>query len=469
MAHVRGCMVIKPWGFGIWRGIQENLGRMIRELGHEDAYFPLFVPLSYIQKEAQHVKGFAKEMAVVTHHRLEERDGKLVAAGELAEPLVVRPTSETIIGESLARWITSYRDLPMRINQWCNVVRWEMRPRVFLRTTEFLWQEGHTAHATETEAREEVMQMLELYQRFVQEWMAIPVIAGRKPAYDRFPGAEETLAIEAMMQDGRALQVGTSHYLGQNFSKAAEILFSDAKGSRSHVYTTSWGVSTRLIGALIMTHGDDDGLRLPPKLAPKQAVIIPVVRGNADDAKVLEFGRQLTQDLQRVAFGDGMKICVQYDDRPRTAPEKRWQWIRRGIPLIIEIGPREVGADSVSFVRRTRDPRAREVLTRGELIAHAGAILDEIQSELFAEALARLEERIYDVSSFEKLSEHLGDQAARPGFVRAFWRPTNEVDERLKDLGITIRCVPFEQEALEGRCILTGELTKTVAIFAKAY
>src|ERR1700761_745432 len=350
---VRGAMVIKPWGYGVWEEIQRDLDRRIKDTGHENAYFPLLIPLSFFAKEAEHVEGFAKEMAVVTHHRLTKIDGKLVPdpSAELEEPLIVRPTSETIIGDAFQRWIRSYRDLPLLINQWANVVRWEMRTRLFLRTSEFLWQEGHTAHADEADAREETMRMLEVYRAFSEETLAMPVIAGEKPENERFPGAVATYSIEAMMQDGKALQAGTSHYLGQNFAHSQNIRFQSAAGELEYCHTTSWGVSTRLIGGVIMTHGDDDGLRLPPAIAPRQIVIVPILRDKPEDAEVLAYCDALAKDLcAGVALAAPMRAIV--DKKPGRSADKRWEWIRRGAPLLVELGPRDAASGQVTFMRR---------------------------------------------------------------------------------------------------------------------
>ncbi|MBA3460064.1 MAG: proline--tRNA ligase, partial [Deltaproteobacteria bacterium] len=357
-SDVRGCMVIKPWGYALWEGIQRGLDGMFKATGHVNAYFPLFIPVSYLEKEAAHVEGFAKECAVVTHHRLEARDGKLIPVGELTEPLVVRPTSETIIGASFAKWVKSYRDLPLLINQWANVVRWEMRTRLFLRTAEFLWQEGHTAHATSEEAVEETMKMLGVYAEFAEKWMALPVIQGEKTAGERFPGAVRTYCIEAMMQDRKALQAGTSHFLGQNFAKASGIEFQDDKGQVVHAWTTSWGVSTRLIGAMIMAHADDDGLILPPRLAPTQIVIIPVTPKEDTRAAVVEGCTQLAADLRGTRF-DGKPIEVEIDQRDLGGGVKNWEWIKKGVPLRIEIGPRDLESGNIAVSRRDQPTKAK--------------------------------------------------------------------------------------------------------------
>ncbi|HHM12754.1 MAG TPA: proline--tRNA ligase, partial [Planctomycetaceae bacterium] len=352
ISPVRGCMVIKPWGYALWENMQQVLDRMFKETGHENAYFPLFIPLSFLEKEAEHVEGFAKECAVVTHHRLEPgKEGGLVPAAPLDEPLVVRPTSETIIGAMYSKWIQSYRDLPILINQWANVVRWELRTRMFLRTTEFLWQEGHTAHATEEEAWEETRRMLDVYATFAEDYMAMPVIRGEKTAGERFPGAISTLSIEAMMQDRKALQAGTSHFLGQNFARAQEITFQNQEGKEVHAWTTSWGVSTRLVGAVIMTHSDDDGLVLPPKLAPKQIVVMPIYRNEEEALQVVPYCRKLIAALEDQSY-HGMPIRVQYDDRDMRGGEKVWYHIKRGVPLRVEVGPKDLAKESVFVGRR---------------------------------------------------------------------------------------------------------------------
>lgn len=427
------------------------------------------MPLKYIQKEADHVQGFAREMAVVTHHRLEQQQGKLVPAGELTEPVVIRPTSETIIGESLANWIRSYRDLPVRINQWCNIVRWEMRPRVFLRTTEFLWQEGHNAHAGSKEAEEEAVCILEVYRQFAEEWLAIPVIPGTKPPYDRFPGGLETYAIEAMMQDGKALQAGTTHYLGQNFAKAANICFADTNGKQQFVYTTSWGVSTRLIGAINMVHGDDNGMRVPPRVAPYQVVVIPIQQDNDQDAATLKYAKTLCTQLNSLYFGQAQPIAAKFDDRLLRFVDKKWQWIKRGVPIQVELGPRDVQGEMVTLRFRTEDPQEKKVMPRKRFIQTVGKMLDDIQKKYFEEAKTRLENSIYDVTSFSELEEHFASPDSRAGFLRAPWLLSEQEDERLKSLNITIRCIPLVQKGIKGKCILTGKTTSTEAIFAKAY
>jgi prolyl-tRNA synthetase len=468
VSPVRGCMVIKPWGWSIWENMQRVLDAKFKETGHENAYFPLFIPMSYMEKEAEHVEGFAKECAVVTHHRLEpDPDGGLRPAGPLEEPLIVRPTSETIVGEMYSRWIQSYRDLPILINQWANVVRWELRPRLFLRTSEFLWQEGHTAHATEQEAWDETLQMLHVYGDFSEKYMAMPVIRGEKTVTERFPGAVATYSIEAMMQDGKALQSGTSHFLGQNFSRAQDIQFQDQNGQEVFAWTTSWGVSTRLIGALIMSHSDDDGLVLPPRLAPRQVVILPIYRNDDERPLVLEYCDSLKADLCQKTFGDGQAIEVQIDDRDIRGGEKNWQHVKRGVPLRIEVGPRDIANDA-TFVGR-RDTGKKISMGRSELLANVGAILDEIQQGLFDRALAMREENTQVVKSVAEFEEYF--RSPQSGFAIANFVDQPEIEATLKPLQVTARCIPVDEElsTSDGPCIFTGVATKKRAVFARAY
>lgn len=465
---VRGCMVIKPWGYAIWELIQRQLDDRIKATGHENAYFPLFIPLSFLQKEAEHVEGFAKECAVVTHHRLEMRDGRLVPAAELEEPLVVRPTSETVIGDSFARWVQSYRDLPLLINQWANVVRWEMRPRLFLRTAEFLWQEGHTAHATEAEAREETLKMLEVYRSFAEDVLALPVIPGEKPENERFPGAVNTYSIEAMMQDGKALQAGTSHYLGQNFSRAAGIEFLDSDGQRKFAYTTSWGVSTRLIGGVVMTHGDDDGLRLPPRIAPKHAVVLPVIPKPEQESAVLAYADEVAARLSAVCF-DGQSVRVSVDRRDLRGGEKNWQWVKKGAPLRLEVGPRDVEGRTVALYRRDRPPREKEFLPLEKLVADMPCLLQEIQDNLFRQALEMRQSRTRtDIATLEEMREFFAT-GEQDGFVVAKWCGDVASVEVLEEMKVSIRNLPLAQSGTAGRCVLTGREATLDAVFAKAY
>jgi len=466
--HVRGCMVIKPWGYALWENMQRVMDGMFKATGHQNAYFPLLIPMSFMEKEAEHVEGFAKECAVVTHHRLEPGpDGGLVPAGKLDEPYIIRPTSETIIGASYAKWIQSYRDLPVLINQWANVMRWEMRTRLFLRTAEFLWQEGHTAHATEEEAREETKQMLDVYADFAENYMAVPVIKGEKSADERFPGAVMTLSIEAMMQDRKALQAGTSHFLGQNFAKAQEIKFQDQNGKEVYCWTTSWGVSTRLIGALIMTHSDDDGLVLPPKLAPAHAVIMPIYK-DAERAEVLEYCDKLkTQLSERSYAGRNLEIII--DDRDVRG--KRWHHVKRGVPLRIEVGPRDIAKDCVSLSRRDRSGKGESV-PRSELVTTITTILDEIQNGMYEKALAFRKEHTHEIDSldeFRKFFASEGEKTISGGFVLSPWCEDPAVVDILKEMKVTTRCIPEDQEPIDGKCIFTGNPTKRRAVFAKAY
>lgn len=478
---VRGSMIIKPWGWGVWERIQAELDQRIKDTGHENCYFPLFIPMSFIAKEAEHVEGFAKEMAVVTHHRLKNEGGKLVLDPEakLEEPLIVRPTSETIIGDAFQRWIKSYRDLPLLINQWANVVRWEMRTRLFLRTSEFLWQEGHTAHADRDDAMTETLKMLEVYREFSENILAMPVIAGEKPENERFPGADNTYSIEAMMQDGKALQAGTSHYLGTHFAEAQNIQFQNAQGQLTYCHTTSWGVSTRLIGGVIMTHADDDGLRLPPKIAPREIVIVPMLRDKPEDAPLIEYCAALEKDLK----AQGIRVLV--DTKATKSAEKRWNWVRRGAPVIIEIGGRDASGGNVTFMRRDAlrdgDKIASHTKPRDAFVAEARALLDDIQKRLYDEAKARFEQNIITgIKSFDELAAYFGpaeaddEGGAFKGWVKVPWaRPTGDalaaVAERLKTLKLTIRNAPLAQGEVTEKCLFTGEAAQEHVLIARAY
>jgi prolyl-tRNA synthetase len=478
---VRGCMVIRPWGYGIWERMQRLLDDAIKATGHENCYFPLFIPLSYFEKEAEHVEGFAKEMAVVTHHRLKAEGGRLVVdpAAKLEEPLVVRPTSETVIGAAFSRWVQSWRDLPVLINQWANVVRWEMRTRMFLRTAEFLWQEGHTVHASEAEAREHTLRMLEVYRRFAEEAVAMPVIAGEKPENERFPGAVSTYSIEAMMQDGKALQAGTSHFLGTTFSQAQNIRFQNASGELELAQTTSWGVSTRMIGGLIMTHGDDDGLRVPPRVAPYQVVIVPMLRDTPEDAEVLDYCRALAAELNaQSALGEPVRALL--DAKTVKASNKRWAWVKKGAPVIVEVGPRDMAGGNVSVIRRDRlyqesGKLASAIQPRAEFVGGVAALLDEIQSGMFAEAKARLDANIRrGVTEFAELERFFAESETRPGWVEVEWsKPTgaelNAVDQRLKALKLTLRNVPEDAAAATGACIFTGRPAVERVLVGRSY
>lgn len=470
---VRGCMVIKPWGYTLWENMQRELDKMFKDTGHVNAYFPLFIPVSYLEKEAKHVKGFAKECAVVTHTRLEaDENGKLVPASPLEEPLIVRPTSETIIGEMYAKWVQSYRDLPILINQWANVVRWEMRTRLFLRTTEFLWQEGHTAHATREEAEEETRKMLGVYAHFAENYMAMPVLTGEKTEGERFPGAVSTLCIEAMMQDRKALQAGTSHFLGQNFAKAAGIEFQTEAGGRDHAWTTSWGVSTRLVGGLVMTHSDDDGLVLPPRLAPAQIVILPVIVKDDTRAQVLEYCESLHKELRGIIW-NGRPLDVILDTRDLRGGEKMWGWVKKGVPIRLEVGPRDMAQDSVFMARR--DTGEKSGIARSELIVRVGEILDDIQNGLLARAKAFRDEHtrtIDDEASFRAYFTpvNVDKPETHGGFALAHFNGDPGLEKKISDeLKVSIRCVPFEDDPVPGTCIFTGEPSKQRVVFAKSY
>jgi prolyl-tRNA synthetase len=489
---VRGCMIIRPWGYGVWQRMQELLDRRFRETGHENCYFPLFIPLSYIAREAEHVEGFAKEMAVVTHHRLKMIDGVLKPDPEakLEEPLIVRPTSETVIGAAFHRWVRSHRDLPLLLNQWANVVRWEMRPRLFLRTSEFLWQEGHTAHATAAEAREETARMLEVYRSFAEDALAMPVVAGEKPAHERFPGADNTYSIEAMMQDGKALQAGTAHYLGTNFAEAQSIRYQSEAGDLAFAHTTSWGVSTRLVGGVVMTHGDDDGLRLPPIVAPRQIVLIPMLRDKPEDAGVVEFCEALATELNRAhAFGEPVRALV--DRKAGRAIDKRWTWIKRGVPVICDIGARDVAAGNVTYIRRDQlrsgEKIQSQALPRQHFIEQISALLGSIHSALHESAKQRLADNIRtDIVSFAALAEHFktaddgsGDEdsanADFRGWARVAWaRPQGvalaKVEQQLKGLKITVRNAPLAQPPItDQRCVFSGEPAREFVLVGRSY
>ena len=478
LSPVRGCMVIKPWGYALWENMQRVLDGMFKDTGHTNAYFPLFIPLRYLEREAEHIEGFAKECAVVTHHRLEPGpEGGLVPAGELDEPYVVRPTSETIIGEMYAKWVQSYRDLPILINQWANVVRWELRPRLFLRTAEFLWQEGHTVHATAEEAVEETLRMLGVYADFAEQYMAMPVLRGEKTAGERFPGAVNTYAIEAMMQDRRALQAGTSHFLGQNFAKACDISFSDRDGALVHAWTTSWGVSTRLVGGLIMTHGDDDGVVLPPRLAPQQVVILPIYKDAEQRTAVLGACEALKRELTDARYADE-PLRVEIDDRDLRGGEKNWHHVKRGVPIRVEIGPRDLDAGVVSVARRDQPPRERQSLPREHFAAEAPTVLGRIQDGLLERARAFRDDHTERVGDLGALQEYFQDEE-RSGFAVAPMAAEAEEDpgfqELLKRLKITPRCIigaageNGAAASADRTCAFTGARGAAEVVFARAY
>ena len=469
---VRGCMVIKPWGYAIWERIQAELDRRFKATGHVNAYFPLFIPMSFLQKEAEHVDGFAKECAVVTHSRLEAGpDGKLVPAGPLEEPLIVRPTSETIIGELFARWVQSYRDLPLLINQWANVVRWEMRTRLFLRTAEFLWQEGHTAHATEAEAMEETRKMLGVYADFAENYMAMPVIVGEKTAAERFPGADNTFSIEAMMQDRRALQAGTSHFLGQNFSRSSNIKFLGSEGVEEFAWTTSWGVSTRLVGGLIMTHSDDDGLVLPPTLAPSQIVILPVTPKPESQDAVFAACDKLAAELRQQTFG-GEALRVEIDKRDLRGGEKTWGWIKKGVPIRVEIGPRDLEKNAVCFCRRDKGAKEKQFADAAAFVAAASQELESIQQSLLERAKAFRDSHSVELESedaFKSFFEQPADGSIHGGFAYAGFCCDPELEESIaKTHKITVRNIPLATADETVPCIFTGKPGRRV-VFAKAY
>ena len=479
-SEVRGCMVIKPWGYGLWEQIQSQLDKMFKDTGHKNAYFPLLIPLSYLEKEAEHAEGFATECAVVTHHRLEaqkDENGKtkMIPTGKLSEPFIIRPTSETIIGAAFARWIESYRDLPLLINQWANVMRWEMRPRLFLRTAEFLWQEGHTVHETSEEAWEETEKILDVYEKFAREHLAIPVLTGEKTENERFPGADRTLCIEAMVQDKKAIQAGTSHFLGQNFSKASDISFAGRDGSKQFGWTTSWGVSTRLVGTLIMAHGDDDGIKLPPMVAPTQVVILPIVPKEKDRDSVMNAVHQLADQLNNVKYA-GLPLRVEIDDRDMHGGAKNWEWIKKGAPIRVEIGPRDIEKGSVAVTRRDKSHKEKQFIQAQEFLEEVGNILQQIQLNLLAEATEFRDANMQKIDSMEDFIKFFTpSNTEKPeihgGFALCHWAGSNEEEEKIaKDYKVTIRCIPHGDQFIEeGTCILTGKPSNRRVVFSKAY
>ena len=453
---------------------------MFKATGHKNAYFPLLIPLSYLEKEAEHAEGFATECAVVTHHRLEAQKDesgktKMVPTGELSEPFIIRPTSETIIGAAFARWIESYRDLPLLINQWANVMRWEMRPRLFLRTAEFLWQEGHTVHETADEAWEETEKILDVYEKFAREHLAIPVITGEKTENERFPGADRTLCIEAMVQDKKAIQAGTSHFLGQNFSKASDISFAGRDGTKQFGWTTSWGVSTRLVGTLIMAHGDDDGVIIPPMVAPTQVVILPVIPKEENREAVITAAESLAKSLSSLSYG-GLPIRVEIDKRDMQGGAKNWEWIKKGAPIRVEIGPRDIEKESAAVTRRDRSPKDKEFIPNEEFLNKAAKLLEDIQSSLLERATRFKEDNMKRIDSIDEFIEFFTpSNTERPeihgGFALCHWAGSNEEEEKIaKEHKVTIRCIPHgEQYAEKGTCILTGKSSSRRVVFSKAY
>ncbi|MBS7254454.1 proline--tRNA ligase [Flavobacterium branchiicola] len=462
---VRGCMVIKPYGYAIWEKMQAELDRMFKETGHQNAYFPLFVPKSMFEAEEKNAEGFAKECAIVTHYRLKndpDKPGKLMVDpnAKLEEELIVRPTSEAIIWSTYKGWVQSYRDLPLLINQWANVVRWEMRTRLFLRTAEFLWQEGHTAHATKAEAIEESEKMMNVYADFVENFMAIPVVKGIKTETERFAGADETYCIEALMQDGKALQAGTSHFLGQNFAKAFDVKFANAEGKQEHVWGTSWGVSTRLMGALVMTHSDDQGLVLPPNLAPIQVVIVPIHKTDEQLAEITTAVNDLTAKLRK------LKISVKYDDRTTQKPGFKFaEWELKGVPVRIAVGPKDL--ENGTFEVARRDTLTKEVVAADGIVNYINDLLEQIQSDLFNKALDYRNTHITEVNNFEEFKEIL---EGKGGFVSAHWDGTAATEEKIKDLTkATIRCIPLDAVEEAGTCVFTGNPSSKRVLFAKAY
>src|SRR5476651_658936 len=460
---VKGCMIIKPYGYSIWEKMQAVLDKMFKDTGHSNAYFPLFIPKSFFSKEASHVEGFAKECAVVTHYRLKnDENGNIVVDedAKLEEELIVRPTSETIIWNTYKGWIQSYRDLPILVNQWANVVRWEMRTRLFLRTTEFLWQEGHTAHATEKEAIEETEMILDLYADFVENWLALPVVRGRKTPNERFAGALDTYCIEALMQDGKALQAGTSHFLGQNFAKAFDVKFANKEGKLDYVWATSWGVSTRLMGALVMAHSDDAGLVLPPKLAPIQVVIVPIFRSEEELAQISTVVAELTKALK------AKNIRVKYDDRDTQRPGFKFaEYELKGIPLRVAIGGRDLANGTAELARR--DTKTKETVQQAGLVEHIEKLLVDIQDNIYQKALNFRTENTRKADSYEDFKKMLDET---PGFISAHWDGTPETEERIKQENkATIRCIPLDNKLEEGVCMVTGKPSTQRVIFARAY
>jgi prolyl-tRNA synthetase len=462
---VRGCMVIKPYGYAIWEKMQSELDRLFKETGHSNAYFPLFVPKSMFEAEEKNAEGFAKECAIVTHYRLKndpDKPGKLMVDpnAKLEEELIVRPTSEAIIWSTYKNWVQSYRDLPLLINQWANVVRWEMRTRLFLRTAEFLWQEGHTAHATKQEAIEESEKMMNVYAEFVENFMAIPVIKGLKTESERFAGAEETYCIEALMQDGKALQAGTSHFLGQNFAKAFDVKFANQEGKQEYVWGTSWGVSTRLMGALVMTHSDDNGLVLPPNLAPIQVVIVPIFKTDEEFQSISVVVNELVAQFKK------LRIPVKYDDRTTQKPGFKFaEWELKGVPVRIAIGPKDLENGTIEIARR--DTLSKEVKSKDGIVNYIADLLEQIQKDLYNRAIEYRNTHITEVTTFEEFKQVLENKT---GFISAHWDGTSETEEKIKDLTkATIRCIPLNTKFEEGNCVYSGGKSTGRVLFAKAY
>lgn len=466
---VRGCMIIKPKGFSLWENIQRILDQKFKDLGIENAYFPLFIPVSFLEKEAKHVEGFAQETAVVTHARLEKNEeGKLIPTSPLEELVVVRPTSEMIIGASFAKWIASYRDLPMKVNQWCNVVRWEMRPRLFLRTSEFLWHEGHSAHATGKEAKEFALSMLRLYVEFAKEYLAMPAIAGQKSRRETFPGAEATYTFEGMMQDGKALQMGTSHYMGTNFSKASGIKYLSSEGEQEYAHTTSFGVTTRLIGAMIMMHGDDDGFIQPPRIATRHIVIIPSGIKEETKKEVMEYCQTLKEALSGLTYF-GSKVVAYLDDRDLRSGEKSWDAIKKGYPLRIEVGPRDIEKNQFPLFFRSKGVKESIFVTKDELLDQIGSYLDQIHEEIYHRALVYRQENTTRVVTLDAFERALLDESFPGKFILAPFHGDEALEAEIqKKYGVTIRCFPHEETSLS-TCLFTKQQGARQAIFAKSY
>ncbi len=476
-SETRGCMIIKPWGYAIWENIKSHLDLRFKETGHENAYFPLLIPVSHLEKEAEHAEGFATECAVVTHHRLEpqkdETSGKtkMIPTGELTEPYVIRPTSETIIGSAFSRWVESYRDLPILINQWANVMRWEMRTRLFLRTAEFLWQEGHTAHATREEALQETKLMHGIYHDFARDVLAIPVIPGEKSEAERFPGAENTFTIEAMVQDKKAIQAGTSHYLGQNFAKAQEITFLDKNNDKQYAHTTSWGVSTRLIGSLIMAHSDDDGLVLPPRIASQQVIIIPITPKEETKDAILDSCQALAKTLRLKVQYAGAPLKVHVDTRDIHGGTKKWEWVKKGAPIRVEIGPKDIESRKVCVSRRDKPSNEKSFIPREDFIQEVADILNDIQDSILSKATKLRDENIIECQDLDTFESHWGDvETTQPKWILCPWAGSVEEEETLaKKHKISIRCIPQEMQKGASSCILTGRNTTQWVLWARSY
>ncbi len=475
-SEVRGCMVIKPWGYAIWELIQQQLDAEFKRTGHTNAYFPMLIPVAYLEKEAEHAEGFATECAVVTHHRLEAvKDPetgktKMIPAGELTDKYVIRPTSETVIAAAFSRWLESYRDLPIKINQWCNVMRWEMRPRLFLRTAEFLWQEGHTAHETREEAEEETHTMHAVYEAFQREVLAVPTIPGEKTEHERFPGALNTYTVEAMVQDVKAIQAGTSHFLGQNFAKAQNMVFAGRTNEREYAWTTSWGVSTRMIGTLIMAHSDDDGLVCPPRVAPKQIVIIPVTPKAETKEAILTHCRELADKLAAMSF-HGMSVRVQVDERDIGGGAKKWEWIKKGVPMRVEIGPRDLEKGSLCLCRRDMPTGEKSFVPEEEFLANAVSLLDEIQNNLCARQKAFRDSHIKPCTSLAELKANFSGEGPADWLLCPWDGSADDEEELGKSLRISIRCIPQGEMGVgePAPCILTGRPTTRRVLWARSY